>query len=84
MINQVTGMENVMADIYYGDLDEYLSNCCGAPLLGESDICSKCKEHSEPMEREEWFNGGEKQDIDPLIQDVSEFKNVTMNEERIK
>ena len=24
-----------------------LSNCCGAPIWGETDICSDCKEHAE-------------------------------------
>ena len=25
-----------------------LSNCCGAEIIDETDICSKCKEHCEP------------------------------------
>jgi len=24
-----------------------VSNCCGAPALGETDLCSYCKEHAE-------------------------------------
>ena len=27
-----------------------VSNCCGAELIEESDICSDCKEHCEGVE----------------------------------
>jgi len=30
-----------------------LSNCCSAKIIDETDICSKCKEHCEPMQKEE-------------------------------
>ena len=26
---------------------EIVSNCCGAPPLWETDLCSDCKEHAE-------------------------------------
>lgn len=29
------------------------SNCCDAQLLPESDVCSKCLEHSEPTD---WYD----------------------------
>jgi len=29
-----------------------ISDCCGAPPLWESDLCSDCKEHSEFNEEE--------------------------------
>jgi hypothetical protein len=29
------------------------SNCCGAPPLWETDLCSACKEHAEFYEEEE-------------------------------
>ena len=28
----------------------WTSNCCNAPLISETDICSRCKEHCEPEE----------------------------------
>ena len=30
---------------YLDDYDENLSNCCDAPICGDSDICCECKEH---------------------------------------
>ena len=33
------------------DPPEELSACCGAPILW-GDICSRCGEHTEPMEEE--------------------------------
>ena len=82
MINQVVGMESVIDSIFYADPSEYVSECCGAKLLPESDICSLWYEHSEPMKYDEWF--GDTQDVEPLVQNASEFKNVTMNGEKIK
>ena len=35
-------------------LDTPLSDCCCAPALGETDICSDCREHAEFMTDEEW------------------------------
>lgn len=26
---------------------EYVSNCCGATFLAETDVCSSCLEHAE-------------------------------------
>lgn len=45
-------------DPNYGDEwfsnSSLISNCCGAPQMGESDICSKCGEHADfEEEREE-------------------------------
>jgi hypothetical protein len=37
------GMEEIMN----------LSNCCFSPILENSDICSKCKEHCSETEGEE-------------------------------
>lgn len=34
-------------------MTELLSNCCGAPAWGETDICSDCKEHCEFTYEEE-------------------------------
>jgi len=34
--------------------DTPLSNCCGAPALGETDLCSACREHAEFFTDEEW------------------------------
>jgi hypothetical protein len=28
----------------------FLSNCCNASVVDESDVCSKCKEHCEDLE----------------------------------
>ncbi len=28
-------------------MSEKLSNCCGAPFIGETDLCSECKEHAD-------------------------------------
>lgn len=30
-----------------------LSNCCGAMIYSDTDICSWCKEHCEPMSEED-------------------------------
>jgi len=30
-----------------------LSDCCGARIYDETDICSKCKEHCEPQQDED-------------------------------
>jgi len=30
-----------------------LSNCCDAPELGETDLCSECKEHADFYDDEE-------------------------------
>jgi len=32
---------------YFADEDEDITGCCGADFHKESDICSKCGEHSE-------------------------------------
>lgn len=29
------------------DLSKETSNCCGAPPIGNTDLCSRCKEHAE-------------------------------------
>ena len=29
------------------------SNCCGAKIYDETDICSKCKEHCDPQEEDD-------------------------------
>ena len=29
---------------------KWTSNCCNAPLIEETDICGKCKNHCEPIE----------------------------------
>jgi hypothetical protein len=31
---------------------DVLSNCCGAMIYEDTDICSWCKEHCEPMSEE--------------------------------
>jgi len=46
-----------MRDI--SDMDElvydsdYYSNCCGASIYSETNICSECGEHSDPESEEE-------------------------------
>lgn len=34
-------------------MKEELSDCCGAKFYDETDVCSACKEHSEPQEEDE-------------------------------
>ena len=34
---------------------EELSGCCGAAIYENTDICSDCLEHCEPMSEEEYF-----------------------------
>jgi len=34
-----------------------VSNCCGAPLLDEFEICSDCKEPCAAEEDEDWWGG---------------------------
>lgn len=29
------------------------SECCGAPIYEDTDICSACKEHCEPIEEDD-------------------------------
>ena len=36
-----------------------LSNCCGAPALANTDLCSACKEHAEFFTDEEWAEQGQ-------------------------
>ncbi len=33
--------------------EENLSVCCAYPIYDDTDICSRCKEHTAPMEEEE-------------------------------
>lgn len=35
------------------------SNCCGATIIENTDICSKCKEHCEPQKCETCKGDGE-------------------------
>lgn len=30
-----------------------ISNCCGAPIYANTDICSECKEHCEEAKEQE-------------------------------
>jgi hypothetical protein len=40
--------------------DEYLSNCCGYPIIDDTDICSLCKEHCISIaEQDRLDKGGE-------------------------
>ena len=81
-MNQVQGMDILFDEIHKLKTPETVSNCCGSELIAESDICSHCKEHSEPMPYVEWFGG--EVELDAIMQDASEFKNVTYNGEKIK
>jgi hypothetical protein len=47
-------MEDYKAQDYIDDLYNpgYISDCCGAPIVME-DLCSRCKEHCEPIEENE-------------------------------
>lgn len=33
-------------------MEEKLSDCCGAKFYEDTDVCSDCKEHSEPSNEE--------------------------------
>jgi hypothetical protein len=40
-----------------------ISNCCGAPIIENTDLCSQCKEHSAPAEIfSVWVGGTEVND----------------------
>jgi hypothetical protein len=45
-----------LIDCYNIDYEGELSNCCGANIIHNTDICSACGEHCEPMEEEEKEN----------------------------
>ena len=32
-----------------------VSDCCGASIYPETDVCSDCKEHCTPVEEEEYY-----------------------------
>ena len=51
-----------------GDYISYdgMSDCCGSPVYGESDICSKCKEHCTPMTEDEFDSEFEKERLDKI------------------
>lgn len=34
-----------------------VSNCCGVSIYENTDVCSKCKEHCEPVEETEYYEG---------------------------
>lgn len=44
-LNEINGFD----DVYISGL----SNCCEAPVYGDSDICSECGEHCEIIPEEE-------------------------------
>ena len=45
------------------ELEENLvSNCCGAGVWQDSDICNECKEHCKPVSEEEYYNGYDDKD----------------------
>jgi hypothetical protein len=44
-------LSNPIDDGYGYDM---LSNCCGAKMWDDSDICPECKEHCEPIEDYEY------------------------------
>ena len=48
------------------------SNCCNAPVYGEGDVCSKCKEHCEveAPEKKDKKNEGKMSEIDAIGQDA--------------
>jgi len=35
------------------------SNCCGASIIENTDVCSNCKEHCEAVSEEEYYEGEE-------------------------
>ena len=37
------------------DMNEPVSNCCGAPVCEESDICCECKEHCDVIDVGEYM-----------------------------
>ena len=37
--------------------DEMVSNCCGAGVWQDSDICNECYEHCEPVTEDEYYEG---------------------------
>ena len=54
-----------MVNIFFHD-DEEVSDCCGAsyatPGWPDNDLCSECKEHSEPIQ----YHYEEFYDMDPI------------------
>jgi len=34
-----------------------VSSCCGASIIKNTDLCSKCKEHCEAISEEEYYEG---------------------------
>ena len=44
-------LSNPIDDGYGYDM---VSNCCGARVYDETDVCSDCKEHCEPIEDYEY------------------------------
>ena len=44
-------LSNPIDDGHYYDM---VSNCCGARVCDETDVCSDCKEHCEPIEDYEY------------------------------
>ena len=38
-------------NILFADL---VSNCCGRPIIEDTDLCSECNNHSEPINREDF------------------------------
>jgi len=42
------------------ELEENLvSNCCGAGVWQDNDICNECYEHCKPVSEEEYYEGEE-------------------------
>ena len=57
-----------------------VSNCCGASIIENTDLCSDCKEHCEVVEQAEYY---EEDDIDWLSSDF-EPKSIKFNGKEIK
>jgi hypothetical protein len=48
-----------------------ISNCCGAEIIKNSDLCSKCKEHCEPTYTAEDLKGKSFEEQIQIIEGVS-------------
>ena len=48
----------------WDDSDEILSDCCGASIYPDTDICSECKEHCDVMGSSDGEIEGMQEDID--------------------
>lgn len=78
---ELTEAEKAVDDMTKGDTFAGYSNCCNAPMHGESDICPKCKEHAEVEKEKKKVTESKKlsivralEEMDTIIDTLSEGK----------